>query len=73
MDTLQKLGYVLTLEEQFKSIEETMASEIELGEQKVQIGLELIRRLHAFKHIPGILKIQRKINTEILSLQKVMK
>lgn len=50
-----------------------MASEIELGEQKVQIGLELIRRLHAFKHIPGILKIQRKINTEILSLQKVIK
>lgn len=46
---------------------------VQLGEQKIRIGKELIEKLNVFQHIPGVPKIQRKINTEILSLQKVMR
>lgn len=46
---------------------------VQLGEQKIRIGKELIERINVFQHIPGIPKIQRKINTEISSLQKVMR
>lgn len=46
---------------------------IELGEQKIKIGTELIERLNAFTNVPGISRIQKKIKTEISSLQNVMK
>lgn len=45
---------------------------IQLGEQKINVGRKLIERLNVSKNIPGISRIQRKIKTEILSLQNVM-
>lgn len=43
-----------------------------LGEEKVEIGKDLIERLSLFKNISGINKIRKKISTEIGSLQNVM-
>lgn len=42
-----------------------------LGEDKIKLGKELIERLNVFKEIPGIIRIQRKISTEVSSLQNV--
>lgn len=41
------------------------------GEEKVSMGKHLILLLDELKHIEGVAKIQRKIASEIASLQKV--
>lgn len=43
-----------------------------LAEEKIFLGKELIESLEGFKNIPGVQKIQRKINQEIKFLQKVI-
>lgn len=42
-----------------------------LGEEKIATGKELLAKLDTFKRIDGVAKIQRKISSEIASLQKV--
>lgn len=42
-----------------------------LGEEKIATGNELLAKLETFKRIDGVAKIQRKISSEISSLQKV--
>lgn len=42
-----------------------------LGEEKIATGKELLAKLDTFKRIDGVAKIQRKISSEISSLQKV--
>lgn len=44
-----------------------------LGEEKIATGKELLAKLDTFKRIDGVAKIQRKISSEIASLQKVGK
>lgn len=44
---------------------------VRLGEEKIQVGRELIKRLNAFINVTGINRIQRKISNEISSLQAV--
>lgn len=43
-----------------------------LGEEKIATGKELLAKLDTFKRIDGVAKIQRKISSEISSLQKVV-
>lgn len=39
--------------------------------EKIATGMELLAKLETFKRIDGVAKIQRKISSEIASLQKV--
>lgn len=57
------------MEESSKSDEEIDV--YALGEEKIATGKELLAKLDAFKRIDGVAKIQRKISSEISSLQKV--
>lgn len=42
-----------------------------LGTEKIVFGERLLQKLNDYKHIEGVAKIQRKISSEISSLQKV--
>lgn len=44
----------------------------ELGAEKIANGKKLMEQLHEMKHIDGVAKIQRKISSEIASLEKVI-
>lgn len=45
---------------------------IELAEEKILLGNELIEKLKSLEHVDGIKRLQRKIIQEIKFLDKVM-
>lgn len=59
------------MEESSKSAEEIDV--YALGVEKIATGKELLAKLDTFRRTDGVAKIQRKISSEILSLEKVGK
>lgn len=50
---------------------ETEFDHVSMAESRIQLGRKLIEDLRQFADIDGVTKVQRKINQEIQSLQKV--